>query len=80
MSTPTVAQPAPLTTEQKILQSIAEVSAVAASITQRFGHNNAASLISTIPQFGLVFAGLFDSIRGLFSHPSMTPANQNPAS
>lgn len=58
----------PQTTEQKVLQSIGEVSGVATSIAARFGHGTIAGAIAEYSSLAPVFAGLFDTVKGLFNH------------
>jgi hypothetical protein len=63
--------PAPqpqLTTEQKVLGSVDLISQTASSIAASFGHTNVGNAIAEYSSLAPVFAGLFDTIRGLFAH------------
>lgn len=75
MGTQPIAQPAPLTTEQKILASIGLVSQTATAIASSFGHGTVAGAVSEFSSLAPVFAGLFDSIKGLFSHIKAQPSS-----
>jgi len=65
--------PAPKTntspsTETKVLDSIGLVSGIATTIATNFGHGTIGGAIGEYATLAPVFAGLFDTIRGLFSH------------
>jgi hypothetical protein len=64
--------PAPqLTTEQKVLASVDLVSQTASSVAAAFGHTNISNAITEYSSLAPVFAGLFDTIRGLFAHKAV---------
>lgn len=69
MATPVVVPP---TTEQKVLDSIGELSQIAAAIATRFGHSTVGGAIAEYSTLAPVFAGIFDSVRGLFAHHKAT--------
>jgi hypothetical protein len=68
--------PAPqLTTEQKVLASVDLVSQTASSVAAAFGHTNIGNAIAEYSSLAPVFAGLFDTIRGLFAHHKAIASN-----
>jgi hypothetical protein len=53
---------APLTTEQKVVQSISIVAGAASQVAAVWGHETLSSLISEVPELAPVVAGFADAI------------------
>jgi hypothetical protein len=67
--------PPQLSTEQKVLASVDLVSQTASSVASAFGHTNVGNAIAEYSSLAPVFAGLFDTIRGLFAHHKAVASN-----
>jgi hypothetical protein len=59
--------------EQKVLDSIQLAAELGSQIAAKFGHTTAAGAIAEYASLAPVFAGIFDSIHGLFKHSAANP-------